>query len=741
MGDAAGKKTPRRFEIRCSGNDGSLAVNLPPDIGICPSCLRDLFDPGNRRYLYPFTACSDCGPRFTMVTGLPYDRPRTTMHPFRMCPDCRSEYENHSDRRFHAQPIACPVCGPRLSLLDSTGKEVPGEPVRETVQLLHDGAIVAVKGLGGFHLAADALSETAIRRLRDRKKREGKPFAIMTGSIREAHRFVDAGDRDTELLGSPQRPIVLLRRIPGSGLAESVAPGCNRLGIMLPYTPLHYLYFFHPDCGGDYSAGRSLFPALVMTSGNVNGEAICRDNHEAMHRLSGIADAFLLFDRDIYVRCDDSVVDASGATVTIVRRSRGYAPSPVCVPKALPTVLAAGGEQKNTVCLIHHGKAIVSQHIGDVENAETFEAFEEAVNHLTGLLQCRPDVYACDLHPEYLTSKYVRSHRRPVSEEKPLICSIQHHHAHIASVLAENDHPGPVIGFSMDGTGYGCDGTAWGGEALICTAERFERAAHLHPVPLPGGAAAIREPWRMAVSWLESAFPESWETLDIPSLRQVSSDRLTLLMNACRAGLNSPPTSSLGRLFDACASLLGLCHIVSYEGQAAVLLEQAAEASMCGSALPYEIHPLPPVFYSPYPLGEGAAFPEETPGKPWIRTRYEMDFRPMIRALVDTVRKGRGKGEPAFSFHATLLAAFREIAERIRADTGINVAALSGGCWQNGLLRERFAAMLTECGFDVLMNNRVPLNDGGLSLGQAWVAAHVARSFSREKMECALQSP
>jgi hydrogenase maturation protein HypF len=727
------------FEIRESLGGGRQLALVPPDVCVCGDCIAELFHPADRRYLYPFINCTNCGPRFSIIRALPYDRSATTMANFAMCPECLREYEDPRDRRFHAQPNACPACGPQLSLVDRDNCMIAGDPVRSAIALLKQGKIIAVKGLGGFHLVVDGTSDRAVRRLRQSKHREEKPFALMTGTLSSARLLVALTPAEERLLAGRERPIVLAGRNPDTAAFENVAPGNSRFGVMLPYTPLHYLLFFHPSAGGDFLHGNAVFPALVMTSGNLSDEPICKDNDEALTLLHDVADAFLLHNRDIHARCDDSVVQCTGETVSFIRRSRGYAPVPIAVRGGTTPVLALGGELKNTFCLLGDRQAFMSQHIGNLEGSPALSFFREALRHFSRMLDIEPGVFACDLHPDYLSTKYLE---RLFGESEPgdiVTVRVQHHHAHIASVLAEHGHDGPVIGFSMDGTGYGADGTVWGGEVLICTPLAFVRAGHIGSVPLPGGSAAVRQPWRMAFSHLLAAYGEEWDTLDLPCLNRIPRGELAVLGYASRAGLNSPLTSSLGRLFDGVASILDLCHETTYEGQAAILLETATAAHGMSNPLLYSLRcdEMEHRVFTPLVQGSGCS-PDVSP-LPLIREGWILDYRPTIRALVRGVRKGTPVPELASSFHATIAASFAETAERIRAATGIGTVACSGGCWQNLILSGLVKELLEQRGFRVITNSLVPVNDGGLSLGQAYTAASVIGSVRERGATCALQ--
>jgi len=718
-----------RFEIRDSVHEGKPVTLISPDVCVCEDCLAELFDPENRRYLYPFINCTNCGPRFTIIQDLPYDRPYTTMSGFTMCHECQSEYENPRDRRFHAQPNACPVCGPHLYLLDRNGNPVSENPVTTAISLLKEGLVIAVKGLGGFHLAVDATNNEAVQRLRERKRREEKPLAIMTGDIAWASRLVHSGTVEKQILTSRERPILLAHRFGETPVAEAVAPDNIFLGVMLPYTPLHYLLFFHPDAGGSYARGEPVFPALVMTSGNLSEEPICKDNEESLERLSDIADAFLVHNRDIYVRSDDSVVRIVDSEASFLRRSRGYVPVPVFLRDNIPSVLALGGELKNTICITEGRRAFCSQHIGDMENITTLEFFHEAVAHFKKILELEPHIFAYDLHPGYLSTRYFMQLEKESGRDDCEFgaVGVQHHHAHIASVLAEHCHDGPVIGLSMDGTGYGWDGTIWGGEILLCTPYNFTRLAHLDYVPMPGGESAVRESWRMAFAYLRSVFEKDWMDLNLPCLNRVSPYNLEVLAQACNTGLNCPQTSSLGRLFDAVASIIDLRHVSVFEGQAAIMLDMLAARENRGKVLPYNILENESEHFEDYPVLRGNLEKANLPTEDSLHAGFILDYKPLIRSLVEGIKRGRARSKLAFDFHITLISSFMEIINLIRDDTGIDVVAFSGGCFQNRILSERLPVLLREKGYEVLTNSFVPPNDGGLSLGQAYIAGRTAK--------------
>ncbi|TDC90452.1 carbamoyltransferase HypF [Actinomadura sp. 7K507] len=670
------------FAIVRSDAAGQRRTLVSWDSATCDDCLRELRDPADRRHGYPFINCTNCGPRFTIVTDVPYDRPNTTMAGFEMCGPCAAEYEDPADRRFHAQPVCCPTCGPSLSLLPAPpSREGPSPPERASLSaavpapapmaaaadvlaaaraMLADGAVLAVKGLGGYHLAARAADADAVAALRSRKHREDKPFAVMVPDLAAARALCLIDETEEALLTGPRCPIVLVRRRPGTPLADAVAPGNGSVGLMLPYTPLHHLLVTEP---------------VVLTSGNVSDEPIAYRDDDALERLGGIADAFLLHDRPIHTRTDDSVVRAFRGRPLPVRRSRGYAPEPVPIARGRP-VLACGAELKNTFCLTRDGRAFVSHHVGDLENYETLRAFEEGVDHFRRLFDITPELLAHDPHPEYLSTKYA------LDQELPLI-AVQHHHAHIASCLADNGVDGPVIGVAFDGTGFGTDGTLWGGEFLVADLHGFERAGHLEQVPMPGGTAAIREPWRMAAAY---GVPD-----DLPVARR--PDWTTVAAMAHRR-VNAPLTSSMGRLFDAVAAVLGIRDRVNYEGQAAIELEQRADPA------------------------ESAAYRASINGT----DGFTVTGADLVDAVVADIHANVPVPLIAARFHNAVAALIVDAAARIRDTTGLGTVALSGGVFQNMLLLERAVTGLTAAGFHVLTHHRVPPNDGGISLGQAAVA-------------------
>jgi hydrogenase maturation protein HypF len=664
------------FEIAESEGSGERRALISADVATCADCLRELADPGDRRFAYPFINCTNCGPRFTILRGVPYDRPNTTMRGFPMCADCSREYHDPADRRFHAQPVCCPACGPRLALLDGHGGRLPGEPLDEAARLLVDGRVVAVKGIGGYHLAADAGCEPAVATLRGRKHREDKPFAVMVADLTAAREVGVLGPADIRLLTAARRPIVLVARREGAGVAPSVAPRTRQVGIMLPYTPLHHLLL------------RELARPIVLTSGNISDEPIAYDDADAVARLAPVADAFLSHDRPIHIRVDDSVARTFRGRELLLRRSRGYAPQPFALPCRMPRpVLGCGAGLKSTFCLAKDRHAVVSHHIGDLENYETLRSYIEGIGHFQRLFDVTPEVVAHDLHPDYLSTKY--------ATEVPDVelVGVQHHHAHIASCLADNGEAGPVLGVAFDGTGYGTDGTIWGGEFLVADLVGFTRIGHLRPVPMPGGATAVREPWRMAVSYLDAAYGgEPPSGLDIVERH---TDEWHLVARLARQGVGTPATSSAGRLFDAVAAILGIRDRITYEGQAAIELEQLAD-----------------------PREEVGYRVDITEGEP-----LRVDTAGLMRAVTSDLRHGEPREVISARFHNGVADAVVATCVRLRERTGLGTVALSGGVFQNLTLLGRTVDGLEHRGLRVLTHSRIPPNDGGVSLGQVAVAA------------------
>ncbi len=700
------------FSITHSQQGSERQALISPDSATCDDCLREVFDPADRRYRYPFINCTNCGPRFTIVQDVPYDREKTTMQVFPMCPACQSEYDDPLNRRFHAQPNACPACGPQVLLVDWLDGNDEGRrkrplstplpplqngyaPITAAAQQLAQGAILAIKGLGGYHLACDALNMEAVQQLRARKHREARPFALMVPDVATARLLCEVNDAEAALLQSRRRPIVLLEQRAHCSVAPGVAPSCNSLGLMLPYTPLHHLLL--RDFASAIEAGQPA--ALVMTSGNRSDEPIAYHDADALQRLATIAGAMLTHNRHIHMRCDDSVVRIAAGGEQFFRRSRGYAPEPIALSSDLPTpVLACGGHLKNTFCLGKGRQAFISSHIGDLENVETLTSFREGIEHYQRLFDIYPQAIAYDLHPEYLATKYA------LDADIPQKIGVQHHHAHIASVLAEHGLSGPVIGIAADGTGFGTDGAVWGCEILAADLTDFERLAHLTYIPLPGGERAVRQPWRMAAAYLAAAYGDAFLNLDIPFVRQLDRSKWHTLSQMIARGVNCPPTSSLGRLFDAIAALIGLRGEALYEGQAAIELETLALSENSDHALYNHAR-------EAYPFVIG----QQTPAT--------LDVSPMIRAIVIDIQHGVPPSHIANRFHLTIAELLVAAACEARARTQLNSVALSGGVFQNRLLLETMIARLEEKSFQVYINRRVPPNDGGLSLGQLAIAA------------------
>ncbi|BBG00380.1 hydrogenase maturation carbamoyltransferase HypF [Pseudonocardia autotrophica] len=682
------------FRIVASGASDGSATAIPPDVAVCADCLSELFDTTDRRYRHPFITCTNCGPRFTIIRGLPYDRPATTMADFAMCPRCAAEYRDPADRRFHAQPVACPQCGPSLWLLDAA-QRISGPPdaaLGAAQAAIRSGRVVAVKGVGGYHLACAADNESAVTALRSRKARGGKPFAVLVRDLETARRYAEIDDAEAAVLLSPARPVVLLHRRPGAPVAPAVAPGSPLLGLMLPYTPVHHLLLTPVPGTADPAP-----EAVVLTSANLSDEPICYTDEDARERLPALCDAVLDHDRSIHVPCDDSVVRVVDGHELPIRRSRGFAPLPIDLGRDGPRVLAVGGELKNTFCLTDGRRAFCSAHIGDMGSLETLRAFERSLSQLSGLRGI-PERLAADLHPGYQT----RSWAERAAGDRPLDL-VQHHHAHVLSLLAEHGRLGePVVGVAFDGTGYGCDATVWGGEILLLGPDghRFVRAGHLTAVPLPGGDVAVRNPWRMALSHLRSA-GVPWTT-DLPPVQAASPGELGLLESQLDSGLGCVDTTSMGRLFDAVASLLGVRHRIGYEGQAAIELEVLA----CSSAFKPELtHRLRLV----------------------VGSDGSIDTRPMIRAIARAIRSGTdGAADVARAFHDAVAVAVGQVVTGVAGP--VRVVGLTGGVFQNVLLLRACRARLEEEGFEVLTHRVVPPNDGGLALGQA--AAGVLRALA-----------
>ena len=721
------------FEILHSAPIPGAFIPISPDVSICTDCLRELFDPNDRRYLYPFINCTNCGPRFTIIQDIPYDRPKTTMAPFTMCQTCQAEYENPLDRRFHAQPVACPECGPHIWLedpesesSDPNNKIYPSINRSESIadfkfilttqHQLIAGKIIAIKGLGGFHLACDATNSGAVTELRHRKLRVDKPFALMMPDLQTIEQHCHLSDTERRLLLTRERPIVLLERKATSNISLAVAPNQNTLGVMLPYTPLHYLLFSVENSENNLGLVGSQLTALVMTSGNLSEEPIAYTNMEARTRLSPLADAFLMHNRDIQTRCDDSVlrqnilvslaldeVESSSSGANFLRRSRGYAPNPIRLPWEVPQILATGPELKNTFCLTKDRYAFVSHHIGDMENYETLLSFEEGICHYERLFRIEPEIIVCDLHPNYLATRYALN--RSQSKNLPLY-QVQHHHAHIAACMADNALEGdrPVIGVSLDGTGFGDDGNIWGGEFLIADYVGYRRFAHLVYAPLPGGDSATKKPYRIALAQLWQNGID-WEE-DLPAVSAACGDDLSMLRSMLDHQINTPFTSSMGRLFDAVAALVGVRGEVNYEAQAAIEFEALADPTEVRS-YPFEVV-MPEVNIEAIDPGS-----------------LELSPRPMFIEMVHDLRAGTPLPTISAKFHNGLANLIVEICQMAQRVHGIQEVALSGGVWQNMTLLNKTIPLLKQVGFVIYVHRQVPPNDGGLALGQAAIAAHV----------------
>jgi hydrogenase maturation protein HypF len=685
----------RDFEIRPSGDDAPHMINVSPDLAICSDCLAELLDPHDRRFRYPFINCTNCGPRFTIIQNVPYDRANTTMARFKMCPQCEQEYNDPANRRYHAQPNACPVCGPSIRLtghVDSPAQTrqqetalVAEAALQKAIELLKIGKIVAIKGIGGYHLACDALNSDAVHSLRQRKYREDKPFAVMMPSLEVVKQFCYVSGEESALLESYRKPIVLLRKRPGCAVAEEVAPCNPYLGVMLPYTPLHHLLFSDPP-----RPRRGSLQVLVMTSGNSSQEPIAFRDEDARERLAPIADAFLIHNRDIERRCDDSVTRVARGCEMIMRRARGYAPAPLRLSRRLRQILATGAELKSTFCISKDEYAYVSHHLGDLENFETLEAFEQGIRDFERLFHLAPEYIAYDLHPNYLSTKYAVA--RPAKAKIP----VQHHHAHIVSCMEENGVREPVLGVAFDGTGFGTDGTIWGAEFLRCTYSDFERIAHLEPIALPGGERAIKEPWRVALTYLSTVFAKDLDKLPLPLLQRIPAARREQVLHAARERINAPLASSMGRLFDAVSALLDVREVVNYEGQAAMELEYLATGAETDRTYPFEI------------------VSRAEPAR--------INVAEVVAGIVHDLQAGADRAVIARAFHNTIADIIVSVSGWARERYGLQRVALSGGCFQNVLLLARSIALLEAAGFMVHTHRQLPPNDGCISFGQILIA-------------------
>jgi len=676
------------FVIETSELDGTPLSQVTADIATCRDCLMEMADKEDFRCGYPFINCTNCGPRYSIIKTIPYDRPNTTMSVFKMCEKCAAQYKDVKDRRFHAQPVACAACGPRIRLTDSSGKTIISQTdkvIAEAAGLLLAGKIVAIKGIGGFHLAVDALNDRAVQRLRQRKKRDHKPFAIMTDTIEQINKYAIVNQEARRLLKSPQSPIVLLPKKPDSPIAPLVAEGVDTYGFMLCYAPLHYLLFAQD------------IKVLVMTSGNISDEPLICKNDKALERLGDVADAFLMHDREIFRQVDDSILHFVDGRPAFLRRARGYVPTPILMKKSCrQDIFAAGADLKNTFCFARQNQLICSEHIGDLEDAEVYHHYIDSIEHLRGLFEVKPKIAACDLHPGYLSARYA------LSMPDVKIIQIQHHWAHIASVLVEHGFEGPVIGLAADGTGYGTDGVIWGCECLIASLEKFERFGHLSYYRLAGGDKASKEAMRPALSLLIKAYGSKFNLEEFDwLLSRIESDksRVKMIMEQLNKGVNCAETSSLGRVFDAVAAMLGLGGYNHFDAQ----LPMALEAIIAGGI--EELYDVELI---------------NTAGKP-----LQLDLGRMIKQIIDDIRNGLPAGVISAKFHNTIAAALMDMAKAARESTRLDTAALSGGVFCNRYLSDRLIMSLKKAGFSVLFNRDVPSNDGGISLGQAAVAARL----------------
>ena len=674
-------KNQSQFRIEKSNNTLHRNTLISPDINLCEECRSELLDPNDRRYLYPFINCTNCGPRYTIISDIPYDRSKTSMSGFKMCAQCQKEYDDPLNRRFHAQPNACPDCGPSLIFCDINNSYHTTDAIRHVQDALRAGQIIAIKGIGGFHLAADAKNNHAVHRLRIRKHRFEKPLALMVKDLDAAAKYAVISEAASLQLTNLHRPIVLCPKKEKNDLCPEISLDNEYFGLMLPYSPLHELLFHsaNPD-------------ALVMTSANISEEPICIANDECMKQMEDIADGFLIHNRDIYMRCDDSVLQIVEEKSFFIRRARGYSPRPIKLKKNGRSVLAVGGQLKNTICLTKKNLVFLSQHIGDLENLQSLNAFELTIDHLQRLFEVKPECIIHDHHPEYLSTKWAREKREIPTK------SVQHHYAHILSVMAEHDIEDEVIGIALDGTGYGDDGAIWGGEVLMCNLHSFKRISHFDYLPLPGGSRAILEPWRMAVSYLINYFDDGYERAT--SLFPGRGDQIKIIAQAIEKNVNSPLTSSCGRLFDAVAALLGISETVTYEGQAAILLESLAEKT--AREIPS--------------LGEFVVIEKDG--------HYHLNPVEILKNILTLRNQGKDIAGISRAFHETLVTVFTRIASLIRSETGLERIALSGGCFQNRILLQGLMKNLQNEGFQIMTNLEVPVNDGGIALGQAYWGMH-----------------
>jgi len=690
------------FEILKSKDSGSFTL-ISPDVSICSDCLKEMTDRENRRYLYPFINCINCGPRYTITHAIPYDRPNTTMAVFKMCPECETEYNDPSNRRFHAQPNACAKCGPQFEFQISSRtnrdkfqiKNKAADPLEKTIEILKQGGIVAIKGLGGFHIACDATNKDTVERLREKKRRSNKPFALMAPDTEIIKNYCDISEKEKELLTSNKSPIVLLRKKNSSTLPEAISPNNQYLGFMLPYTPLHYLLFYYPIHPFTHSPIHHNFDALVMTSGNLAEEPLVTDNNEALSKLSDIADAFLIHNRDIFMRADDSVIrpglGGRGWRSLFIRRSRGYAPEPISLDDEGPEVLGCGADIKNTFTLTKGNYAVPSQHIGDMENYETLRFFEESLSNLKKIYRVNPVAVGYDLHPNYLSTKWALAQ----SQSQIQYIGIQHHYAHVASVMAENGLKRKVIGVAFDGTGYGTDGNLWGSEFLIAAIDDFKRAGHFKYIPLPGGETAIREPWRIALSYIRCfAGTEVMDFLKSAGfVEKYGEEKIKSILGIIDNRDFSPLSSGAGRLFDAVSAILGICDKNTFEGEAAMALESYTTDDI----------------------------DEDYPANIGLKDKIEIDFCLTLFRLIQDMTKGIGKDVIATKFHNTIVTVIAGVVQRLGMIYKLHDVVLSGGVFQNMYLLKNTIDRLKSIGMNVYTNEKAPANDAGISLGQAYI--------------------
>lgn len=692
---------PADFRIFASSTSGTATTAIPPDVAICDDCLRELLSPADNRFSYPFINCTNCGPRFTIVESIPYDRPKTSMKVFPMCPSCDKEYHDPTNRRFHAQPNACPDCGPRVFFCEKNGTELESnDPVADATQALNSGEVIGLRGLGGFHLVVDATSADAVAKLRQRKNRPDKPLAVMVEDLEQAQKICHLSQDEADILSSPAHPIVLLTIRNPALLAHNLAPGISELGLMLPYTPLHHLLFRQQSCPD----------VLVMTSGNLSGNPICTGNEEGIEKLSQIVDHFLLHDRDIVTRVDDSVVRIIGETPHILRRARGFVPAPLPIEADLPPILGCGAGLKNTFCLGRGNALFPSQHIGDLDNLEVYDFYQESIDHMQKLLQLTPEAVACDLHPDYLSSRYAEERGLPLYR-------VQHHHAHATAVMAEYGLQEDVLAVILDGTGLGDDNTIWGGEFFQCDLTRYKRLGHLSHLPLPGGDKAAQEPWRMALSALFAmGGSEALQAGALPtSLGKIDPSGRKIVASMLENGFNSPLSSSCGRLFDSISGLLGLRQRISFEGQAAMELEALARQMVS------------PNWIKNYLPNSHTDLSDLVQKK---AEKWEISSPEFVKMLLLGMKQGESAQSLALQFHAAFVYAITKLVEYLHQSTGINKVVLGGGCFQNSLLLQGTTERLLKLGFSVYSGSLLPANDGSISTGQTITGGlqHVSRN-------------